>query len=212
MSHRSDRTISSGLSAFIDSASRRPHVSSQTRITPAAPGAVVTGTNGPDTLLGSVNDDTLNGLNGDDTLFGFAGNDTLLGGNGSDTLEGGSGADTLDGGQGNDVDFASYTSAAAGVTANLANPAANTGDAQGDTFKSVEGLLGSAFNDFLVGDANANTLVGNGGNDTLQGGGGTDRLDGSAGIDFADYSSSALAVSVNLATGTGAGGDAAGDT
>jgi hypothetical protein len=66
MSHRSDRTISSGLSAFIDSASRRPHVSSQTRITPAAPGAVVTGTNGPDTLLGSVNDDTLNGLNGDD--------------------------------------------------------------------------------------------------------------------------------------------------
>src|SRR5437867_2114313 len=124
MSHGSKRTLSSGLSAFADSSSRLhgARLVQSARITPAAPGVVVNGTNGNDTLTGSANDDTLNGLNGNDTLFGLGGNDTLLGGNGSDTLEGGPGADTLDGGQGSDVDFASYTNAASGVTVNLANP------------------------------------------------------------------------------------------
>ena len=46
----------------------------------------------------------------------------------------------------------------------------------------------------------------------MAGGAGADALDGGAGIDTADYSGSAVGVSVNLASGTGSGGDAAGDT
>src|SRR4029078_4649594 len=59
----------------------------------------------------------------------------------------------------------------------------------------------------------ANTLIGNAGDDTLQGGAGADSLDGGAGTaDFADYSCSSAGVTVNLSTGSGSGGDAAGDT
>ena len=42
--------------------------------------------------------------------------------------------------------------------------------------------------------------------------GGADTLIGGAGTDFADYSASLTGVDVNLATGTGLGGDAQGDT
>ena len=49
-------------------------------------------------------------------------------------------------------------------------------------------------------------------NDTLSGGANNDLIDGGAGIDTADYSASSAGVSVNLATGSGTGGDAAGDT
>jgi len=50
------------------------------------------------------------------------------------------------------------------------------------------------------------------GNDTLVGGGGADALIGGGGTDTADYSASTSGVTVNLATGVGSGGDAAGDT
>lgn len=48
--------------------------------------------------------------------------------------------------------------------------------------------------------------------DTLIGGAGADYLEGDAGTDTADYSASHAAVAVSLATGTGQGGDAEGDT
>ena len=49
------------------------------------------------------------------------------------------------------------------------------------------------------------------GNDTLEGGAGADVLDGGAGTDAATYRTSTSGVNVNLATGTGSGGDAQGD-
>ena len=51
-----------------------------------------------------------------------------------------------------------------------------------------------------------------GATDTLRGGAGADQLDGGAGIDTASYYTSAAGVTVDLAAGTGSGGDAAGDT
>jgi Ca2+-binding RTX toxin-like protein len=48
--------------------------------------AVITGTEGTDTLSGTAGDDTISGLGGDDILDGGAGNDTLDGGSGFDRV------------------------------------------------------------------------------------------------------------------------------
>jgi Ca2+-binding RTX toxin-like protein len=60
------------------------------------------------------------------------------------------------------------------VTADLSAGSGSDGDANGDTFTSIENLTGSAYDDTFVGDSLANVLTGNGGNDTLTGGDGSD--------------------------------------
>ncbi|QDO96735.1 hypothetical protein FNB15_05335 [Ferrovibrio terrae] len=69
----------------------------------------------------------------------------------------------------------------------------------------------SAGDDILDGGAGNDTLIGGAGNDTLIGGAGADVLTGGIGTDTASYSGSSSGVTVNLATGTSSGGDAAGD-
>ncbi len=145
-----------------------------------------------------------------DHLLGYAGNDTIIGGNGADTLDGGAGADSLNGGAG--VDFAGYASSAISVNVSLTSPGSNTGDAVSDAYTSIEGLIGSGFNDTLEGDGGANPLHGGVGNDLLIGGAGADGLDGGAGFDFASYEPSAAGVSASLSNPGGNSGDAAGDT
>jgi hypothetical protein len=81
---------------------------------------------------------------------------------------GGAGADILDGGPG--TDRASYATASGSVTANLGDPAQNTGDALGDTYIGIEGLQGTDFADTLIGDSNNNFLIGGPGADVLNGG------------------------------------------
>ena len=142
----------------------------------------LTGTAFGDTLTGDIGGNALQGGAGNDRLRGLAGNDKLYGGNGDDVLAGGAGADWLDGGFGNDT--ASYASAAAGVIANLGDPAANTREALGDIYVSVENLVGSAFSDRLTGDIHENLIDGGGGNDILNGGGASDRLRGGIGLDI----------------------------
>ena len=66
--------------------------------------------------------------------------------------------------------------------------------------------------DTLYGTAAADTISGLDGTDSLKGFGGADHLDGGAGIDTAFYSDSTVGVGVNLATGSGLGGSAEGDT
>ncbi len=44
---------------------------------------MITGTSGPDTLVGGSGDDTIIGGEGDDLIEGGAGNDLLIGGSGS---------------------------------------------------------------------------------------------------------------------------------
>ena len=119
-----------------------------------------------------------------------------------------------------DAGLTASVKSAAGVTVNLTTATGSGGDAQGDTFATIENVNGSAFVDTLTGDTGVNRLVGNGGadtlngrenNDTLIGGAGADSLTGSSGTDTADYSASAAGVTVNLTTNTGTGGDAEGD-
>ncbi|WP_262299381.1 M10 family metallopeptidase C-terminal domain-containing protein [Microvirga sesbaniae] len=125
---------------------------------------------------------TLSGTSSNDKLVGGVGDDTLYGGAGSDVLIGGAGRDYLNGGNG--IDSASYANASAAVVANLTSPAANQGEAEGDRFSSVEGLIGSAYADNLVGNSVANTIKGGTGNDGLSGQGGSDVLSGGSGDDI----------------------------
>ena len=160
-----------------------------------------------DTLISIEN---LYGSNSyDDTLIGDAGVNFIRGAGGDDTLEGGAGADTLDGGAG--IDRASYAGSASGVWVDIGTGTGSGGDAEGDILSNIEQLEGSAHSDRLNGDSNGNLLLGGDGDDFLFGRGGADTLDGGAGLDHATYITSSAAVTINLATGTGSGGDASGD-
>ena len=188
----------------------------------------VIGTGFADVLRGDFGANELMGGAGDDELFGRAGNDTLIGGDGDDFLRGGVGADHLDGGAG--VDLADYAQSKTDLILDLLYPHQNSGEAAGDTYAGIDGLLGGAGNDILRGVFTAETLVGGGGadvlfgragNDTLvggdgddllRGGVGADHLDGGAGLDLADYAQSKTDLILDLLYPHQNTGEAAGDT
>ena len=170
----------------------------------------VTGSKFADQIIANALDNVLRGNAGNDTLFGLAGDDVLVGGAGSDKLEGDSGNDTVD-----------YGGSGESVVVNLLSGVGEGGDAQGDTYDTIESATGSQFHDILVGsDANnvlrggggPDTLLGVGGNDTLVGGIDADLLNGGEGFDAVDYSGSAEGVLVHLDAVFQFGGDAQGDT
>jgi Ca2+-binding RTX toxin-like protein len=170
----------------------------------------LSGGTGDDRLYGGTEDDRLHGDAGADSLRGDEGEDVLRGGDGDDRLDGRAGADILLGGAGSDT--ADYSASPAGVTV-IIGDYGNGGDAEDDLIgPDVEHVLGSSHTDVLTGDARANSLSGDAGNDVLRGGAGADRLDGGSGIDTASYFTGSVGVAVNLASGTGRGGEAQGDT
>ncbi|HLF97304.1 MAG TPA: DUF4347 domain-containing protein [Methylococcaceae bacterium] len=116
----------------------------------------------------------MTGNSGDNWLLGGAGGDTLVGGEGNDTLAGGMGQDTAD-----------YSDSAGPVTVRLSYARAqDTGGAGTDTLRSIEHLVGSAYNDILTGSRRGNQLDGGAGDDTLSGGLGKDTLIGGQGEDL----------------------------
>jgi len=123
---------------------------------------------GIEAVQGSLFGDVVTGTGGDDRIDGNEGNDTINAGAGNDTIlmRNWDGADQVNGGTGSDT--VSYEIANTGMAVSLVTPAF------GDTFTSVENLVGSKFGDVIVGDGNANRLSGGSGNDTLTGGGGAD--------------------------------------
>jgi Ca2+-binding RTX toxin-like protein len=173
---------------------------------------------GQDEISGNAAANLLLGAGGDDRISGRNGADRLEGGTGDDWLVGGAGADLILGGAG--LDTAAYGSSDRGVAVDLALGRGTGGDAQGDRLEGIEALVGSGFGDVLTGDAADNRLTGRAGDDLLRGGGGADllvggqgadTLDGGAGIDRASYAASDSGIEVDLALGTGRGGDAEGD-
>ncbi|PCI85449.1 MAG: hypothetical protein COB24_12990 [Hyphomicrobiales bacterium] len=196
----------------------------------------VMGTAYADTITGDANNNAIWSYGGNDVLYGGAGDDTLDGGAGADELYGGDGDDILDGGLGSDIldggdgiDTVDYSKSNDIVEVSLSNLTttflinADGGHAFGDTFFSIENLIGSAYNDYVFGGSSDNYIWGNdgddrlygqAGDDTLNGGAGADILDGGEGIDTADYSNSDEGVELILDEGsaTGIGGHAAEDT
>lgn len=121
-------------------------------------------------------------VSGNDVIYGGQGNDVMFGNGGDDRFYGGAGADRHYGGTG--TDYAIYSEGNFGnLVISLAAPASNTGAALGDTYFSIEGIVGGVGNDTITGDGNANYLGGLQGNDTLTGGLGQDTLDGGLGND-----------------------------
>ncbi|MDH4558565.1 tandem-95 repeat protein, partial [Pseudomonas sp. BN417] len=144
--------------------------SSNNPVAPSAPG------------LGNDNYRNMEGVIGSafgDTLTGSVGNDILRGGAGDDTLDGGAGSDLLD--------LSDATGPLIFTLNQDSNPAAGsngfwkTGGLPGvgdDSYKNMEGVIGSVFSD---------TLTGSGGNDVLIGGVGADQLTGGLGADTFRY-------------------------
>ncbi|MCY2983755.1 MAG: Ig-like domain-containing protein, partial [Planctomycetota bacterium] len=171
------------------------------------------GNGGNDQLFGGAGNDSLFGGDGNDLLDGGTGNDKMFGGDGNDILVGGAGADLVDGGAGTDT--VDYSKSTTGVTALLDDvdqwgPYANqksgglSGDATGDTYSSVENIIGSSNNDYVYGAATGSdaklgdgndifdnnqtriardTVDGGAGNDTIWTGKGDDLLIGGLGDD-----------------------------
>jgi RTX calcium-binding nonapeptide repeat (4 copies) len=95
---------------------------------------------------------------------GGAGDDVITGNSNDNVLAGGAGADTIDGGAG--FDIASYAGSSSGVKIDLTLETQRGGEAEGDTYKDIEGVRGSEKEDELIGDRHFNILIG-GGNDTV---------------------------------------------
>jgi serralysin len=137
------------------------------------------GSDNAETAIGSDNPsdvDILKGNGGNDTLNSQRGADTLDGGEGNDTLSGGDGGQTFIGGNGSDT--ASYAGFLFGtLVVDLAAPGNNTNRAAGDTYDSIENLIGSDSGDTLRGDGGGNILTGGSGKDTFHGNAGNDIFD-----------------------------------
>lgn len=178
-------------------------------------------------MAGDGKGNGITGTSGDDRILGLGGKDTLKGQGGDDVLIGGSGDDRLVGGAGTDV--ASYSNASDGIGLNLERASANSGDADGDSFESIERFVGSkhtdfmrgadkddhfdglAGNDFLFGRGGDDRLAGGYGDDVLEGGKGADELLGALGLDAASYSEAASGVVASLAKPRDNTGEAKGD-
>lgn len=146
------------------------------------------GGDGNDRMWGNSGDDVMHGGAGDDELYGGKGNDTLSDGEGDDHVDGNSGDDHVVAGEGNDVydggsgfDTVDFSNATRGMMVNL-----NQHVAEGmgkDQLDSIEGVVGSKFDDNITGNKEANVLNGGDGNDVIRGLGGADTLTGGDGHD-----------------------------
>ncbi|NEX46607.1 CAP domain-containing protein [Pseudotabrizicola algicola] len=124
-------------------------------------------------VTGTIFGDMITGDAGDNLLRGMGDYDWFVGSGGNDTYDGGTGRDTV-----------AYSSASAGVTANLLTGRGTLGQANGDSYVSIESLTGSSHADRLNGDHANNVLRGLAGDDFIFGNGGNDTIDGGAGRDY----------------------------
>lgn len=160
----------------------------------------LSGTRGNDVFLGNGSGNTLTGLEGNDRLEGRGGNDWINPGKGRDTVDGGAGSDMV-----------SFSDHQWSVRVDLGNGVAE-GNNQLDTLLNIENVTGTIYGDYIVGDAGDNRIRSLGDYDWLVGSDGSDQFDGGTGRDMVSYVNAPSRVVVNLGTGRGTEGQAAGDT
>jgi Ca2+-binding RTX toxin-like protein len=172
-----------------------------------ASGTAIDDFGGTDTLLNLEN------------AYGGVHDDTLIGSDAANVLNPGGGNDFVSGGAG--LDTVSYEGATSGVQVDLRTGVASGASIGTDQLFSIEGAIGSSFNDTLTATDESTPLYGRGGddiltggagNDTLVGGSGADTIAGGLGIDVLSYAEGNIGtggpsltgkgVTVNLATGT----------
>src|SRR5262249_44431594 len=162
----------------------------------AAPGEIIDGGAGFDTLL--VSDPDPNHLSGV-TLISI---EEIMLGSGVSAL-------TLSGAQLADVNHITQADRAA-FTINAAS--AGTYSLAGMTITGLATLSGSSGADTLIGSSVNDILNGNAGNDVLHGGAGADTLNGGDGVDTVSYADAIAAVSIDLTKASSTWtGDAQGD-
>ncbi len=111
-------------------------------------------------------------------LVGGAGSQIIIGGSTDDTIRGGAGDDFINGGSG--TDLLDFSDAAAGINFTLVQSSSDTvvnlsaANLGTDTYRNMEGVIGSTLADTLTGSSSADTLVGGQGADSLSGLGGND--------------------------------------
>ena len=118
---------------------------------------------------GDVSTSTTLGI---DVRTATGGTFTLNGGAGDDVPAGSTLADTIDGNGG--FDYVDYRDSASAVTVNLNTGLGSGGQAAGDTYADIEGILGGSAGDTLIGNILANVIDGGAGSDTMTGNGGAD--------------------------------------
>ena len=127
----------------------------------------------------------IDGASGNDTVISSGSSVEFNGGEGDDWFVSGVAGDTFDGGNGFDtLDYSHYSS---GIAVNLGVSFGSPGSGPGgDSFVSIEQVIGSSLDDTISGGNTGDTLSGGGDNDTLNGNGGNDSLTGGAGNDQLD--------------------------
>ena len=104
-----------------------------------------------------------------DTITTGSGNDTIRGGAGNDTIDGGAGIDLLDLSDATGAISMTLTQSSSSMPLNLSLVGLGS-----DTYKNIEGVIGSDFNDTITGSSSNDVLIGGKGADVLSGGGGID--------------------------------------
>ena len=175
-------------------------------------------TNGSVTNLG-VWVDLTNGINGNGTAvtggtgtkYGWAAGDVydsvrnVIGTGFDDTFFASSAANRFDGGSGGS-DTVDYSRSNGAVTVDLLAGTGAQGFATNDTYFNISNVVGSSYDDKFFGDSHVNTFTGGGGNDTV-----SYLNSGNASYISSGINTSTAAITVNLTSGVGIGGDAAGD-
>lgn len=123
-------------------------------------------------------------------ILGTSFADSLLGSGSNETFSGGAGNDSVDG-AGGSGDWIVYSNASSGITIDLTRGVGIAPDGM-DSIRGVEGVVGSAYADYLIGSAANETFVGAMGADTIVGNGGSD---------WASFAGLNFDLLINLATG-----------
>ena len=172
----------------------------------------LSGLDGADVLIAGAGNDRVGGGAGDDAIYLSGGDasdkDTAYGSSGDDVIWAGSGRNTIDGGTGEDTVNYAFALGRVGVSL-MSGKGTNLAD--GDTYRSIENIVGNDYGNWLSGNGGVNHISGGRGNDIIQGWGGGDYLDGGDGVDLLNYRGAGSGVRIELKLGFSTRGDARGD-